>query len=136
MRVCSFAVCVCMRTLHVFAEHYAHCVQSSMFLCVHINRCQSPSVFISPDSLFTTQTRGILLFSFLFRRLTLPQKLFIAFLPCIARHQLGWPLIKAAQQERGCRWKREYALGVLAVLSVRGRKERRDLLLENVSICA
>lgn len=78
--LCAFELNIC-KQVCVHAELYAYCVWYSMFLCTHINRCQSNPMFSfhlsSKTSSSPSKTRGKL--SFLFR-LTPPEKLFIAFL--------------------------------------------------------
>ena len=99
-------------------------------MCARLNRCQSTtSFFFFPFHLssqpppVSIQTRRILLFSTLLPLLTplescLWRFLSFSFFFTLAHHQLRWPLVKKKQRSgwRRCRWKRERALGVLAVL--------------------
>lgn len=102
----------------------------------HTSRCRSTNVVVSlvlANSSLATRARRILLFSFLSRLLTPPEKLFIAFLPWRAISSDG-PGEGGRSGRENADGRREYAPGVLAVLRVcegreRDRKKRKDLLL-------
>lgn len=116
-------------------EHYV-CV----CVCAHLNRC--PPLFFHftcPHYLPShhPNEKNTPFFSSLLPLLTPPESCLLRFFFffTLAHHQLGWPLVKKQHSGGGrrCRWKRERALGVLAVLcaqaKVREKKNRRETSL-------
>lgn len=109
-------VCVC-----TLAEHYAEHV----FMCVHMNRCQPMFAFcLSSQTPYSPcKQEEYSYFSFYLDSSHLQKSCLLHLYPS-ASSSARMALVKAAQRERGCRWKGEYALGILAVLYVLGEKER------------
>lgn len=124
---CLCAACVCICTTYVqacvcvLAEHYAEHV----FMCVRMNRCQPMFAFClssqTPHS--PSKQEDCSYFSFYLDSSHLQKSCLLHLYPG-ASSAARMALVKAAQRERGCRWKREYALGILAVPYVLVETER------------